>query len=92
MADHCPGRVAHVGRRVLGVNEPDDRKAALLAVELLKAFFRSLGLPVTFAQLDIPKPDIKALVAKLHQNKGREIGGYYRLTATDTEQIYTLAL
>lgn len=92
MADHCPAKVAQLGRRVLGVNDPDDRKAALLAVELLKAFFRSLGLPVTFAQLDIPKPDIKALVAKLHQNKGREIGGYYRLTATDTEQIYTLAL
>ena len=92
MADHRPVKLAQLGRRVLGVNEPDDRKAALLAVELLKAFFRSLGLPVTFAQLGIPKPDIKALVAKLHQNKGREIGGYYRLTATDTEQIYTLAL
>lgn len=92
MADRRPAKVAQLGQRVLGVNEPDDRKAALLAVELLKAFFRSLGLPVTFAQLGIPKPDIKALVAKLHQNKGREIGGYYRLTVADTEQIYTLAL
>ena len=92
LADHRPVKLAQLGRRVLGVHEPDDRKAALLAVGLLKAFFRSLGLPGAFAQLGIPKPDIKALVAKLHQNKGREIGGYYRLTATDTEQIYTLAL
>lgn len=92
MAEHKPEKVAQLGRRVLGVTEPDDRKAALLAVQLLRAFFRSLGLPVTFAQLGIEKPDIATLVRKLHQNKGTEIGGYYRLTAADTEQIYNLAL
>lgn len=77
---------------MLGVTEADDRKAALLAVELLRAFFRSLGLPVTFAQLGIEKPDIATLVKKLHQNKGAQIGGYYSLSAADTEQIYNLAL
>lgn len=92
MAEHKPEKVAQLGRRVLGVTEPDDRKAALLAVQLLRAFFRSLGLPVTFAQLGIEKPDIATLVRKLHQNKGTEIGGYDRLSAADTEQIYNLAL
>lgn len=92
MADHRPVKVAQFARRVLGVSEPDDRKAALLAVELLKAFFRTLGLPVTFGQLGIEKPDIAELVVRLHRNKGAEIGGYYRLKAADTESIYQLAL
>ncbi len=36
-------------------------------------------------------PDIDLLVAKLHENKGEEIGGYLRLRADDTREIYTLA-
>jgi hypothetical protein len=37
-------------------------------------------------------PDIPLLVKKLHENKGEVFGGYYKLTAKDTEQIYRLML
>ena len=92
MADHNPGKVAQMARRVFDVNTHDDRTAALEGISCLKAFFGSLGLPVTFAGLGIESPDIPLLVKKLHENKGDIIGGYYPLTATETEQIYRLAL
>lgn len=92
MAHHAPQRGAQLARRVFAVEEPDDTLAALQGIACLKAFYRSIGLPVTFAQLGIDHPDIPLLVAKLHENKGPEIGGYYRLTPTDTAEIYRLAL
>ena len=92
MAHHRPERGAQLARRLWDVENPDDTLAALEGIDRLKAFFRSLGLPVTFAQLGIPEPDIDLLVRKLHENKGDEIGGYYRLTAKDTAEIYSLAL
>lgn len=92
MAQHQPQKIAQYGRRVFGVTAADDTAAALEAVERLKSFFASLGLPVTFAQLGVSDPDIAPLVKKLHENKGEEIGGYRRLRAADTEAIYRLAL
>lgn len=92
MAHHAPQRGAQLARRVFAVEEPDDTLAALQGIACLKAFYRSIGLPVTFAQLGIESPDIPLLIAKLHENKGPEIGGYYRLTPTDTAEIYRLAL
>lgn len=92
MAHHNPFKVAQMARRVFGVENHDDHSAALEGISCLKAFFGSLGLPVTFAELGIENPDIKLLVKKLHENKGDVIGGYYRLTAVETAEIYRLAL
>lgn len=93
MAHVAPAKGAQLARRVMGVNdEPDDTAAALEGIRRLKDFFTSLGLPVTFNQLGIDKPNILLLVQKLHENKGERIGGYFTLTPADTEQIYRLAL
>ncbi len=92
MAHRSPAKIAQFGRRVFGVSDPDDRSAAIEGIARFKDFYRSLGLPVTFAQLGVESPDIDLLVTKLHENKGQEIGGYLRLRAADTREIYTLAL
>lgn len=91
MAAHAPAKGAQLARRVFDVVEPDDRKAALEGIERLKAFFASLGLPLTFSQLGIENPDVELLVRKLHENKGEIIGGYYPLGAKETAEIYNLA-
>lgn len=91
MAHHKPSKVAQLGRRVFGVEAKDDRTAAIEAVASLRAFFSAvLRLPLDFKGLGIEEPDIDALVANLHRNKGEIIGGYYRLGADDTRQIYEL--
>lgn len=92
MAEHRPARGAQLARRVFGVVESDDRKAALEGIAKLKEFFLSIGLPVTFAQLGVENPDIDLLVKKLHENKGQKCGGYYEITPEVSAEIYRLAL
>lgn len=92
MARNHPFKIAQFGRRVFDVKAADDKLAATEGIEALKAFWGSLGLPVTFAGLGIEAPDIDLLVSKLHENKGEVIGGYYRLNRADTEIIYRLMM
>lgn len=92
MATHNPSKGAQFARRVMDVVNDDDTQAALEGIARLRAFYASLGLPVTLAQLGIEDPDFDLLVKKLHENKGEVIGGYYRLTAVETRQIYELAV
>ncbi len=92
MAKHRPEKGAQLARRVFGVSENDDCLAALEGIGRLKAFFASIGLPLTFGELGIDRPNIELLVRKLHENKGELIGGYMTLGPTETEEIYRLAL
>ena len=73
--------------------ESEDKKSvALEGISRLKAFFKSIGLPVTFAELGIENPDIDRLADSLHRNKGELVGNYVQLTQKDSEEIYRLAL
>jgi len=79
--------------RVWNVPESDDKEAvALEGVRRLKEFWHSLGLPITFKELGIDKPDIDLLVSKLHENKGGLVGSYMKLSSIETRKIYELAL
>ena len=91
MATHNPSKGAQFARRVMDVVNDDDTQAALEGIARLRAFYALLGLPITLAQLGIENPDFDLLVHKLHENKGEVIGGYYRLSAVETRQIYELA-
>ena len=91
MATHNPSKGAQFARRVMDVVNDDDTQAALEGIARLRAFYASLGLPITLGQLGVENPDFDLLVHKLHENKGEVIGGYYRLSAVETRQIYELA-
>ncbi len=92
MSRRHPEKIAQFGRRVFGVISHDDKTAAMEGVMALKAFFGSLGLPVSFKELGIPNPDIENLVRNLHRNKGERLGNYLALGPEDTAEIYRLAL
>lgn len=92
MAAHSPSKPARFARMVFGVSERDDKAAALEGIAALRGFYSSMGLPVTFDGLGIAEPDIPLLVRKLHEDKGAEIGGFYRLTQSDTFEIYKMML
>ena len=87
-----PSKTAQLARRALGVTDHDDLSAAMEGIGRLRAFFSSLGLPASLTELGVKEADIPLMVEKLHLNKGEEIGGYVRLTARDTTEIYNLAL
>jgi alcohol dehydrogenase YqhD (iron-dependent ADH family) len=73
-------------------DEDNKEKVALEGVHRLKAFWHSLGLPITFKELGIDKPDIDLLVKKLHENKGELVGSYMKLNKEQTKEIYELAM
>lgn len=92
MAEHKPEKIAQLGRRIFGVSAEGSKEAALETVAHLRKFFASIGLPLTFAQLGIDKPDIASLVERLHLHKGAAIGGYVALDSKATAEIYRLML
>ena len=92
MVEHNVGKIAQYAVRVWGVPESEDKKAvALEGIGKLKAFFNSLGLPVTFKELGVENPDIDRLADSLHRNKGELVGNYVKLTKQDSKEIYRLA-
>lgn len=92
MVEHNVGKIAQYAVRVWGVPESEDKKAvALEGIGKLKAFFNSLGLPVTFEELGVEDPDIDRLADSLHRNKGELVGNYVKLTKQDSKEIYRLA-
>ena len=92
MVEHNVGKIAQYAVRVWGVPESEDKKAvALEGIGKLKAFFSSLGLPVTFEELGVEDPDIDRLADSLHRNKGELVGNYVKLTKQDSKEIYRLA-
>lgn len=93
MAHHNVRKVAQWAERVWGVAPTgDDEATAIEGINRYKAFLRSIGMPVTFAELGIEKPDIDLLNRKLHENKGATVGAYIRLDAKATREIYEIAL
>lgn len=88
MTEHRPRKITQFARRVFGVDDADDRNAALAGIWRLRQFFRSIGLPLTLEQLGITNPDYDTLVTRFHENKGNPAGFYYPLRPEDTLAIY----
>lgn len=92
MLSKNPERVAMMARNVFGVVDDSDVSAGKKGIGLLKEFFISIGMPVSFAELGVQNPDIPLMVKKVHENKGNPFGAYYPLHPEDSEAIYRLAL
>lgn len=92
MAMNNPKRVVKFAKNVMQIKNTglDDNSLAISGIEELKKFFISIGLPVNLKQLGIINADYELLVRKLHENKGKIIGGYMKLTSAETKQIYKL--
>mgnify|MGYP002569203632 CR=1 FL=1 len=88
-----PARFAFYGQAVFGLTPTGDVEAdALSAIDETRAFFASLGMPTTLAELDVEEADIPKMLPTLAQNKGVPFGTFKKLTLEDAEEIYKLAL
>lgn len=63
---------------------------ALLGIERFEAFLRSIGMPLTFAEIGADAKDIDKLTEKLLAGKETE-GNYVKLRAEDVKSIYRSA-
>ena len=71
----------------------EQKRVAMAGALKLKSWFHDvLHMPVSFAQLGIPQPNLELLNERLHQNKGAVMPGYFPLDAETTMKIYKLAL
>ncbi|MBU0481975.1 MAG: iron-containing alcohol dehydrogenase [Proteobacteria bacterium] len=57
-SERFPTKFAQFGRRVFGITERDDRKAADEGIKLLHDWFVKVDSPVTLAQLNIPESEL----------------------------------
>lgn len=88
-----PAKVAEFAVDVLGISPENKTKEmlAVLAVELLREFFRTLEMPMNLKELIGSDPDINLLVGSLQNNMGNTLGFYVPLSMKDCRDIYRIA-
>ena len=92
-ADHHDGlRMAQIAVRVFGcqMDFADPRRTALEGIAAFRAFLKSIGMPLTFAEIGADPADIPKLVEMNHVGGG-VTGGYVGLTSDAIREIYEIA-
>ena len=92
-ADHHDGlRMAQMAVRVFGcqMDFADPRRTALEGIAAFRAFLKSMGMPLTFAEIGADPADIPKLVEMNHVGGGIT-GGYVGLTSDAIREIYEIA-
>ncbi len=84
-------RFAQFARKVYGVTEPDDEKAAEEGIVRTNGFFRSLGMPLSLTELLGHEPsdeEIESLATECTYGRARTIGSFKTLDYDDIAAIY----
>jgi alcohol dehydrogenase YqhD (iron-dependent ADH family) len=91
---HDVNRFAQLAVRVWGVNMnfANPEETAKEGINRLKQFLSSIGMPISFKELNAKEEDIPFMVEKLGLGENRRMGGFVKLSAKDAEAIYRLAL
>lgn len=89
---HDVDRFAQFAVRVWGceMNFEDPEETAKEGIARTKAFFRSVGMPTSFAELGAKEEDILKLLETL-QIEGRTEGFFVKLGPKECEEVYRLA-
>ena len=84
-------RFAQFARKVYGVTEPDDEKAADEGILKTNAFFKSLGMPLSITELlgqELTDEELEKLATECTYDRKRTIGGFKVLGYEDILEIY----
>ncbi len=81
-------RFAQFARRVWGVSEEDNEKAALLGIDAMSEYFISLGMPSALRDFNIPRESIDKLVKLCTFNYTRTIKSYIPLGEKELKEIF----
>lgn len=87
-----PHKIARFAREVFGIrgSNADLEALAMKGIAALQGFFRSVGLPLTFAELGVPEHEIPKLAANVKTDAEGFCGNYVRTRREDFETIYRL--
>ena len=86
-------RYKRLAVEVMHIN-PEGKTSKDIALEGIQAFedfYKSIGMPVTFAEIGAKESDIDYLIGKLNKNVGDIVGTFKGLTMEDAKKVYKLA-
>ena len=84
-------RVAQFGVKVFGV-EPDMadvRGVANGGLKLFRTWLKSIGMPLTLKELEIPKEDLSDIIGRCIKDNGDVLAGYMPLDRKAVSEIFT---
>lgn len=94
MGEDLP-RFARFARKVYGISEADDRRAAEAGIDCTNRFFRELGMPLTLTELLGHRPseeELEKLAVECTYDRTRTIGSFKALGFDDIAAIYHAAV
>jgi hypothetical protein len=93
--NHDLDRFKRFAVNVWGIKDEGDKAdVAMKGIRATKDFFKSLGMPTSFAEMNVgaTKEDISKLTEVLESNiKGRGLGSFVPLSLEDARKIYEIA-
>ncbi len=84
---HDIKRFATIARRVWNVVDDNDESAAKAGIEELKKYLKSIGMPLTFAELGAKEEDIEKLAQTACYGDGSGSGFVYGFTKMSKEDV-----
>lgn len=83
-----PSRFAQFARRVWGVTEENEQKAALISIEEMVKFFSLIKMPLSLREFGIPADCTRTLAELCTFGKTRTIQSYKQLDYDDVKNIF----
>lgn len=87
----APKRFARLARNVFDVSETDDEKAALLGIEKMSEYFKSIGMPTSLREFNIERESIDRLSELCTYGKTRTVKSYVPLGYDEIKEIFELS-
>lgn len=86
-------KFAQFALRVFGISygAGEEEAQALAGIRELELFFKSIGLPTSFADADLPTDKIEMMANRLFEGKGETLGQLKKLKTLDIIEIYKIA-
>lgn len=81
-------RFAQFARRVWGVAEADDIKAAELGINAMAEYFKSISMPTKISEFNVPKDSLDKLADLCTNGKTRVIKNYIPLGFKEVKDIF----
>ena len=79
-------------RNVWGVEEKDDDIACQKGIEVMKNYFKSIGMPTTLGELNVPESSIERIADLCTYGKTREVKNYIPLGYQEVVDILKLCI
>jgi alcohol dehydrogenase YqhD (iron-dependent ADH family) len=90
--DHNPKRMARFASEIFDVELSEDVTAtAKEGISRLRAYLKSIGMPLTLRDIAVPEEDIPLLASRIQMNNGDLFGFYRPLNLQQIEEVYRLA-